>query len=204
MSQAQHRPCHRPGWPCRALYRSAPARVAACRVATHAPCRKLVSQYNPTTTPRAVSRPTSPPPRHNTICITTQPGQAMRARAGRPYHGPLMVVSWHRLGRVVAEAWPCRGPWLLTPTLPSLTMLRYNQLYRDPAPNMGSSPSNCQKLFFFPFSSKPNIFLKIYFILFSNFTHCKTLKKIFSTSFSIFHLILDHFVQNFSNNLFSH
>ena len=42
---------------------------------------------------------------------------------------------------------------------------------------------------FFSLSSRTNKFIKIYF--FSNFTHCKTLEKIFSTSF-FFHLILEY------------
>ena len=45
--------------------------------------------------------------------------------------------------------------------------------------------------------------LKFIFSIFSSFTHCLTLKKNFFTSF-FFYLILDHFVQNFSNNLFSY
>ena len=59
---------------------------------------------------------------HDTmLCIATPLGQALRApallpapRASQPYHGPLMVVLWRRLGRVVAESWPYRGPWLRT------------------------------------------------------------------------------------------
>ena len=43
--------------------------------------------------------------------------QAMRAhalphapRVGRSYRGSLMVVLWRRLGHVMAESWPYRGP----------------------------------------------------------------------------------------------
>ena len=90
------------------------------------------------------------------VCIMTCPlaRPCSRAlphaqRAGPPYRGLLIAISWRRLGCVVAESWPCRGPWLCTPALPSLAVSRYNQLYRDPAPNIGSSLSSCQKLFFF-------------------------------------------------------
>ena len=96
------------------------------------------------------------------------------------------------------------------------------------APNMGSSPSSCQKLFlsrffslfffilatrksptknilFFSFSSKPNKFIKIYLIYFSfsSFTHCKTLEKNF-LHIIFFSFNSGLFAQNFSNNLFSH
>ena len=66
----------------------------------------------------------------------TPNGQAL-ARAqlalhgGRPYHGPLMVVSWRRLGRVVIESWPCHGPLAASrPAFPA-SMSRYKLLYRD-------------------------------------------------------------------------
>ena len=58
-------------------------------------------------------------------------------------------------------------------------------------------PKNIVMIIIILFSSKPNKF--ILSIFFSSFTHCKTLKKISSNTSFFFHLILDHFVQNFSN-----
>ena len=149
-----------------------------------------VSRYNQAAKPRAVSRPTRSPPSYNTICIATQPGQTLcELAADCPACRP--AVSWRRLSRVVAESWPCRGP-LATPRphLPS-PVSRFKLLYRDPVQlKMGSSPAtflhlsffffsssfffsfqlleNHPKkiLFFFSFSSKPNKFIKIYFIHF--------------------------------------
>ena len=84
---------------------------------------------------------------------------------------------------------------------------RYNMLYRDQDWEMGSSPPNCQKLFFFfthfffvcysycktikkyilllfHFLVEPNKFIKIYFIyFFSSLTQCKTSEKIFLNTF---------------------
>ena len=53
--------------------------------------------------------------------------------------------------------------------------------------------NHSKKNIFFSFSSKPNKFIKIYFIYFSSsLTHCKTSEKKFFTSIFFFHLIMDY------------
>ena len=157
--------CRKPGRPYRRLYHDTPStkamrahrvvRYHACRspkrriMAHHgrvAACIAAILQYKSRSQPRYK------------VCIVTCPlaRPCSRAlphaqRAGPPYRGLLIAISWRRLDCVVAESWPCRGPWLRTPALPSLAVSRYNQLYHDPAPNIGSSPSSCQKLFYFFF-----------------------------------------------------
>ena len=75
---------------------------------------------------------------HDTpICIVTQSPNsqalvhALLAIAGRPTVSQTMfAVLWRRLSRIVAEAWPCRGPQAVPrPHLPS-PVSRYNPLYR--------------------------------------------------------------------------
>ena len=73
-----------------AVSRIVSPRPLACRcVSCHSSCAVsracLAKQLR--AKPHAVSRPTRLAPSHNTICIATQPDQAMRARAGRPYRG---------------------------------------------------------------------------------------------------------------------
>ena len=86
--------------------------------------------HNPAAKPRVC---------HDTpTCITTQSlntqavARASLALARRPAVSQAMLaVSWHRLGRIVAESWPCRGPQAAPrPHLPSLVS-RYNPLYCD-------------------------------------------------------------------------
>ena len=135
---AQHRPCRSPPRP----YHHAPVcavphvplRVVPCMalrcIVAHrgliaAPgCPVLRHMVTPSQ-PRYsfVSRPSS-----------QRPGPCSRAwltlRASRLYRGPLMVVSWRRLDRVVAESWPCRGPLAAPrPAFPA-SVSQYKLLYR--------------------------------------------------------------------------
>ena len=78
---------------------------------------------------------------------TISNGQAMRARAARLARRP--AVSWHMVGRVVAESWPYRGP-LATPRQAS------SALCHDTIPcimtlhrQMGRSPFSLLFFFFF-------------------------------------------------------
>ena len=90
----------------------------------------LVLRHNPAAKPRVY---------HDTpICITTQSPnsqalvRAPLALAGGPAVSQAMLaVSWRRLGRILVESRPCRGPQAAPrPHLPSLVS-RYNPLYRD-------------------------------------------------------------------------
>ena len=121
-----------------------PACVAACRVAAHASCHEPVSQYNPAA---------KLPP------ITIQYIVSQHNPPARPRERALQVVSRLPLSRIAGpprpyrgRGWPCHGLAPCSLALPSLVVSRYNQLYRDPPPNIGSSPSDClfeQNFFFF-------------------------------------------------------
>ena len=125
------------------------------------------------------------------------------------------AVSWPSDGHIVAQAQPYRGrvlavSWPLA-AHPCLLCHDTIPLYRDLNWKLGSSPfqlpatfffhiiffshssywKTTKKKHFFSFSSKSNKFIKIYFIFFPSFTHCKTLKKKISHHF-FFHLILDY------------
>ena len=104
-----------------------------------------------------------------------------------------MAISWRRLGRVMVESWLYRGPLLRTYVC--LALLCHDTIYYIVTQHklkMGSSPFQSLLLFsflffffffshhfffiaaigkppnffFFSFSSKPNKFIKIYFIHF--------------------------------------
>ena len=89
-------------------------------------------------------------PCHDTkFCIVTHPQWPSRARtlplaprAGRPFCGPLLAVSWRFAGPVMA-------PWCA----PSSSVSRYNLLYRDLNWKMGSNPSSLPNTSFFFFYS---------------------------------------------------
>ena len=102
------------------------------------------------------------------------------------------------LGCVVAVSFLA----MLAPVHP---VSRYSLLYRDSKQNMGSSPASLpttlfcfhsfffilfhpledhKKIyFFFHFPVEQNKLIKIYFFIFSSFTHCKTSEKISSIQF---------------------
>ena len=148
-------------------------------------------------------------------CLATHPTArpcAQEAHASRPCRVPpghvvgLVAVSWGRVARLMAISWPpCYTP--LSP------MSRYKALYRDQVQKWAVAqpdflhyfffssfifffhscywktnyPKKYMLLLFFSFSSKPNKFIKIYFIHFSsNFTHCKTPEKYFFQHITFF------------------
>ena len=131
VSQAQHQPCRRPGWPCRALYRRAP-RTRCCSYRSF--LRRIValppamSRLYHDTTQQPSRVPITIRPfvsRHNPSAARTSRARRLPLRAGRPCR------TWRRLGRIVGESWPCRGPQAMPrPHLPS-PVSRYNPLYRD-------------------------------------------------------------------------
>ena len=122
-------------------------------------------------------------------------------------------MSWLSPGRVVS---PCLRPSHASPALCHDTI-------HCIVTQMGSSPfpvsflhiffshlfffsfqlleNHPKKIICFSFTSKPNKFIKIYFIhFFSSFTHCKTLeKKKISSHHLFFSLNSGLFAQNFSN-----
>ena len=134
----------------------------------------LLSRYK---TSYRDTHPQRPGPRscHDTklrIATLTPSGQALvRAPlalgAGRSYRSAVSCACWLY-----------RGVPLRAPALPNLAVSRYNQLYRDPAPNMGSSPSSCLQIFFFHIIFFSHLFhlledpkkLFIYFFSFSSRT----------------------------------
>ena len=97
----------------------APCR-AHCRAPCQARCRGCRRARGTVSLP--VSLPLSrqkgyPKSTIQTIISRLTPNLAMRAhalphapRVGRSYRGSLMVVLWRRLGHVMAESWPYRGP----------------------------------------------------------------------------------------------
>ena len=104
-----------------------------------APCRSP-----PVATQKIVSRYKLMP---RALCVVSQRAGPCRPRCYAPQHTPRLAAHLAMLAQ------PC---------LPS-PVSRYNLLYRDPAPKMGSSPFQlpCTFLFFFFICS----------------THCKTTKK---------------------------
>ena len=104
---AKHRPCRRPPRPYRRAHAySSPQRC----IMGH--CGRIAAPNCPVS--RHMVAPSQP--RYNFVSQPSSQWQGPCARAplalrtSRLYRGPLMIVSWHRLGRVVAEFWPCRGP----------------------------------------------------------------------------------------------
>ena len=138
-----------------------------------------------------------PQPRYNN-CIMTRPlawpcALPHAPRASRSYRGLLMVVSWRRLNRVVTESWPYRGPWLGTHACYVAT--QFHCIVTQIGNWAVAHSISLQLLFFFfsliiffiiptteklpkyiyiyiySFSSKPNKFIKIYFIKFLPILH---------------------------------
>ena len=147
--------------------------------------------------------------RYNTLnCDThSQPGRVSvccRSCHGLPW--PCCGLYCGPVGRIVV--YPLRSGQSVV--LPCVTI---QKLYRDSNWEKGNSPFQLPATFFFlffssflfffshssywktikkklyiyfSFSSKSNKFIKIYFIFFSSFTHCKTLEKISSHNFFFF------------------
>ena len=154
------------------------------------------------------THPQWPGPRACAACPCTWAGRIVGYIVAQP------AISWPSDGRIVAQARPCLGrvmaPWLrsghASPALCHDTIhCIVTQMCSRPfpvsflriffftpffflIPATGKPPK--KNIFFFSFSSKPNKFIKIYFIhFFSSFTHCKTLEK---KKFSSHHLFFFH------------
>ena len=148
---------------CRGPVRAAARRIVALPVSCHA-C--LAIQPSGQAARCIVTHEAAP--NHNTICIATQPGHALRAcalpsapRASQPYRGPLMVVSWRRLGRVVAlGCTPLRCPALLCHDTISCIVTQH-QTWAVAHPLAKNCFFFSQHIFFFiPATGKPpNFFL---------------------------------------------
>ena len=108
MSQDQHRPCRRPGWPCRALYRRAPRwrccayrsflrRIVALSLAVSLPYRDTTQRPSrmPVTIHPFVSRHSPPAAKPSRPCRSP-------LRAGRPCRLVALLWPYPQPGRVVA------------------------------------------------------------------------------------------------------
>ena len=188
-------PCHRRPLPCRCAHvrASAPCRSAAAFAPSHdticvlrheslsprrvAPWCALTTPYRGSSC--AVSQPVSLPllrhnaaPSHYTIFVSqhtplARPPPCVRWAVSRALH----AVSWHMLGRVMAEPWPYRGP---SPACPCL--LCHNTIccfVTKPGNWAVAHPSSCKFFFshiFFLLLATRKPLKKIYIIYFFSFS----------------------------------